>query len=151
MAEGEKREPSFDIRLVDGPVPYEPPPYDRDGGGENSFLGRTRAELHPSCGELRCLRYEAKESMAKKLLLEIAQEAAAKHGLLFVRMVHALGEVPVGEASILCQVVSAHRKETFEATAELMNKLKAKVPIWKQEVWDNGETWQDGAPIDPKA
>jgi hypothetical protein len=43
-------------RLVDGPVAYEPPPDLPNGGGENSFLGRTRAEAHPAHGDLRLLR-----------------------------------------------------------------------------------------------
>mmetsp|Transcript_85709 Transcript_85709/g.228488 ORF Transcript_85709/g.228488 Transcript_85709/m.228488 type:complete len:155 (+) Transcript_85709:303-767(+) len=146
----ETKTPILDIRLTDGPVHYEPPPDGLPtGGGENAFLGRTRSELHPVHGELRLLRYEAKASMAQKLMAAIAAEAAASHGLLFVRMVHGLGDVPVGEASVLVQVVGEHRRETFAATAELMDRLKSKVPIWKQEVWADGATWKDGQVVDP--
>mmetsp|Transcript_27787 Transcript_27787/g.68689 ORF Transcript_27787/g.68689 Transcript_27787/m.68689 type:complete len:149 (+) Transcript_27787:473-919(+) len=140
-----------DVRLVEGPVSYELPPKNPGGGGENSFLGRTREELHEKHGQLLLLRYEAKESMAVKLLKEIAAECGAKYGLLYVRVVHALGDVPIGDASVLVQVLSPHRKESFEATAEIMNKLKSKVPIWKQEVWEDGATWKDGAVVDPAA
>mmetsp|Transcript_8732 Transcript_8732/g.18796 ORF Transcript_8732/g.18796 Transcript_8732/m.18796 type:complete len:149 (-) Transcript_8732:86-532(-) len=141
--------PLIDIRLVDGPVAYEPPPDLLRGGGENSFLGRTRAEAHPAHGDLRLLRYEAKASMAVKLLRDIAADAAAAHGLLFVRITHSVGDVPVGQASVLVQVVGEHRKETFPATAEIMDRLKSKVPIWKQEVWADGATWKDGVAVDP--
>jgi molybdopterin synthase catalytic subunit len=120
----------LDLRLVDGPVPYEPPPFLETGGGENAFLGRTRAEDHEVHGALRSLRYEAKASMALKVLEELARDAAGRHGLVFVRVllgpghacavpwrfggaaergraaqvVHSVGEVPVGQASVLVQV-----------------------------------------------
>mmetsp|Transcript_28692 Transcript_28692/g.92569 ORF Transcript_28692/g.92569 Transcript_28692/m.92569 type:complete len:82 (-) Transcript_28692:360-605(-) len=70
------------------------------------------------------------------MLQQIAQEAMDRHQLLFVRIRHSVGEVPVGDASVLVQVIGIHRKETFEATAEIMDRLKKKVPIWKQEVWE---------------
>ena len=44
-----------------------------------------------------------------------------------------------------------HRKETFEALAEIMDRLKKRVPIWKLEVWEDGATWKDGALVDPAA
>mmetsp|Transcript_34434 Transcript_34434/g.53745 ORF Transcript_34434/g.53745 Transcript_34434/m.53745 type:complete len:149 (-) Transcript_34434:1233-1679(-) len=141
----------LDIKLIDGPVDYQPPPFRDFGGGENAFLGRTRTEDHPENGKLTSLRYEAKESMALKVLEELAREAAQKYNLSFVRIIHSLGDVPVSKASVLVQVISPHRKETFEATAEIMDRLKKKVPIWKQEIWERGETWKDGAVVDPKA
>ena len=49
------------------------------------------------------------------------------------------------------QVVGVHRKETFEALAEIMDRLKKRVPIWKLEVWEDGATWKDGALVDPAA
>mmetsp|Transcript_7698 Transcript_7698/g.15464 ORF Transcript_7698/g.15464 Transcript_7698/m.15464 type:complete len:153 (-) Transcript_7698:40-498(-) len=139
------------IRLQQGPVSYEQPPALPGGGGEVCFLGRTRAETHEEHGRLLLLRYEAKESMAVKVLGELAREAVAKHALLHVSIIHSLGDVPVGAASVVVHVVGAHRKEAFEAAAELMDRLKKKVPIWKQEVWEDGATWKDGAVVDPKA
>mmetsp|Transcript_28689 Transcript_28689/g.92556 ORF Transcript_28689/g.92556 Transcript_28689/m.92556 type:complete len:178 (-) Transcript_28689:252-785(-) len=118
---------SVDVSLVNGPVNYEEPPFYRQGGGENAFLGRTRHEESASHGILKLLRYEAKESMATKMLQQIAQEAMDRHQLLFVRIRHSVGEVPVGDASVLVQVIGIHRKETFEATAEIMDRLKKKV------------------------
>mmetsp|Transcript_28687 Transcript_28687/g.92550 ORF Transcript_28687/g.92550 Transcript_28687/m.92550 type:complete len:185 (-) Transcript_28687:252-806(-) len=87
----------------------------------------TRHEESASHGILKLLRYEAKESMATKMLQQIAQEAMDRHQLLFVRIRHSVGEVPVGDASVLVQVIGIHRKETFEATAEIMDRLKKKV------------------------
>jgi len=73
-----------DIRLVEGPVQYEAPPFIANGGGENSFLGRTRSEDNSEHGPLVLLRYEAKQSMALKELDKLAREAASKYGLVFV-------------------------------------------------------------------
>jgi len=67
-----------------------------------------------------------------------------------VLIVHALGDVPVGKASVLVQVMAGHRKECFEGTAKLMDRLKQVVPIWKQEVWADGTTWQEGKQVQPK-
>mmetsp|Transcript_11681 Transcript_11681/g.27963 ORF Transcript_11681/g.27963 Transcript_11681/m.27963 type:complete len:157 (-) Transcript_11681:309-779(-) len=142
---------AVDIRLVQGPVKYEEPPFLACGGGEVSFLGRTREETHEKHGKLLLLRYEAKESMARKVLQELAHEAIATHNLQYVRIVHSLGDVPVSLASVLVQVVGAHRKEAFVANAEIMDRLKKKVPIWKQEVWEDGATWKDGAVVEPNA
>ena len=48
-------------------------------------------------------------------------------------------------------MLSPHRVEAFAATAEIMDRLKKKVPIWKQEVWADGATWQDGKPVEPRS
>jgi len=89
--------------------------------------------------------------MALKELEKLARDAASKFGLVYVRILHSLGDVKVAEASVLVQVVGVHRKETFEASAEIMDRLKKRVPIWKQEVWEDGSTWKDGAVVDPAA
>mmetsp|Transcript_71975 Transcript_71975/g.116693 ORF Transcript_71975/g.116693 Transcript_71975/m.116693 type:complete len:153 (-) Transcript_71975:30-488(-) len=141
----------LDIRLVDGPVEYQPPPFIANGGGENSFLGRTRAEDNSTHGPLLLLRYEAKRSMALKELEKLAREAAEKYGLLYVRIVHSIGDVKIAEASVLVQVVGIHRKESFEASVDIMDRLKKRVPIWKQELWQDGATWKDGAVVQPSA
>ena len=52
------------------------------------------------------------------------------------RVVHRLGDVPVGEASVIVVVSSAHRGPAFEACRYLMDRLKSEVPIWKREVAD---------------
>lgn len=142
-------EVEIDIRLIQGPVLYQAPPFIANGGGENSFLGRTRCEEHAEHGALVLLRYEAKESMALKELEKLAREAATSYSLVYVRILHSLGDVPIAQASVLVQVVGVHRKESFEATAHIMNRLKQRVPIFKQEVWQEGATWSQGAVVNP--
>ncbi len=143
--------PVIDISLVPAPVVYEPPPADLgaagDCGGEAVFLGRTRAESHPQFGPLRLLRYEAYEEMAVQQLHALAEEAIAEFGAHFVRLRHTVGDVPVGEASVLVQALCGHRAEAFAACRFLIDGLKRSACIWKQEVWERGASWAAGAAL----
>jgi molybdopterin synthase catalytic subunit len=87
--------------------------------------------------------------MAMKMLEALARDAVQKHGCFAVRIHHALGEVPPGEASVLVQVACPHRAAAFEACRFLIDRLKAEAPIWKREVWHDGATWSPGAPVAP--
>lgn len=128
-----------------GPVRDESwAPFPQPAGAECVFLGRTRAETHPQNGKLTMLRYEAYEDMARRLLNDLAQEAVTMFGCLAVRIHHAMGDVPVGEASVCVNVVCGHRAKAFEACRFLIDSLKESVPIWKQEVWERGSTWSKG-------
>ncbi len=113
-------------------------------GGECVFLGRTRSEDHPDFGPLVRLEYEVYGPMAKKVLGQMAGDAAKKFGCLAVRMVHAQGAVQPGEASVVIQVATPHRGEAFEACRYLIDRLKHDLPVWKREVWRDGETFVDG-------
>jgi molybdopterin synthase catalytic subunit len=137
-----------DVRLVRGAVPCESfrsfPP---SCGAECGFVGRTRGESHAQFGALVRLEYEAYEPMVLGLFRELARSAAARFGLGAVRMIHALGPVGVGEASVLVQVAAPHRDAAFVACRELIDALKAEAPIWKREVWTAGTSWSPGAPV----
>lgn len=138
--------PFIDVRLVDHPVEMTPlSPFPRDGGGECVFLGRTRFERHPQHGDLLRLRYEAYREMAESVLRDLASDAAGRFGCLAVRVHHAVGDVSVGEASVLVQVVCGHRDKAFEACRFLIDRLKSDAPIWKREQWTRGETWSESA------
>ena len=137
-----------DVRLVAGPVSLElAEPYPPECGGECIFLGRTRLEHHPAHGELQSLHYEAYEPMAERVLEQIAREAVERYGCIAVRVRHATGEVPIGEASVLVQVLGGHRAEAFEACRLVIDELKARAPIWKREQWRGGETWASGSEV----
>lgn len=139
----------FDIAITPGPVAYVPPPGGLErGGGECVFLGRTRREEDPDRGPLERLTYAAYEAMALKEMRRLAEQVAVDSGALFVRMHHAVGDVPVGEASVFVQVVCGHRAEAFAACRELIDRLKREVPIWKRERWADGDTWSEGAPVE---
>ncbi|MEO0515394.1 MAG: molybdenum cofactor biosynthesis protein MoaE [Planctomycetota bacterium] len=116
-------------------------------GGECVFLGRTRGETHPAHGPLRRLDYEAYAPMVEKLLDQLARELAAAHGCAAIRMVHATGPVAVGEASVVIQTLTAHRAEAFAACRAGIDRLKAELPIWKREIWEDGQTFVEGAVV----
>jgi molybdopterin synthase catalytic subunit len=93
------------------------------------------------------LEYEAYESMALELMRSLGAEAIAKFGVRDVAMIHRLGRIEVGETSVLIAVASAHRAVTFDACRWLIDTLKKQVPIWKKEVFVDGEVWGSGEPF----
>ena len=143
----------IDIQLVNHPIAPAIDPFltlaAGAGGGECVFLGRTRLDSHSQRGQLLRLDYEAYASMAETVLRELADEAVESFGCLAVRIHHALGEVPPGEASVLVQVVCGHRDKAFAACRFLIDELKAKAPIWKREQWADGSTWSAGQVVRP--
>ena len=80
------------------------------------------------------LFYEAYESMARAQLEKIFQELAAKHSCEEILFVHRLDLVPVGEASLFIRISSRHRQAGLTFMGELIDRLKADVPIWKKAV-----------------
>ena len=140
--------PAIDIRILDAPVaalPFEPFP--QPAGAECVFLGRTRIESHADHGRLVELSYEAYRPMALRVLTDLAGEAIQQFGCAAVRIHHAVGIVPPGEASVLVQVVCGHRDKAFEACRFLIDRLKDVAPIWKCEKWEDGTTWAPGQPV----
>jgi molybdopterin synthase catalytic subunit len=111
---------------------------DPDVGAQGWFVGVTRRTTKERVTET--LSYEAHESMAKGELQKLAEAAIEKFNLFHIVIVHRLGEVPIGEASIVLGCCSAHRPATFEALAWIMNVLKRDVPIWKKEHYADGLT-----------
>jgi len=91
------------------------------------------------------LTYEAFEPMAVAVLAQIADEIEARFGARRLAIVHRLGEVEVGESSVVIAVASPHRAEAFEACRYAIEELKARVPIWKAERFADGSVWM-GAP-----
>lgn len=142
------------VALTEGPIDVgaEYATAVRPGAGAVSlFVGTTRDSFQGR--PVVRLEYEAYAGMACKAMREIAAEAGARavsmHGatgqLAVVRIVHRLGVVPVCEASVVITVSSAHRAPAMEATAWLIESLKARVPVWKKEVYgDTGEgEWKE--------
>ena len=141
--------PLLHVGLQAGPVAPADLPWDEltACGAEAQFVGRTRAQTHPEHGALLALDYEAYEPMAARLLEQFAREAAARHGAQAVRVLHSLGAVPVGAASVVIQVASGHRAESFSACREVIERIKHELPVWKAEVWERGRTFAPGQPV----
>ena len=90
------------------------------------------------------LEYECYETMAIKLMAQIGQEIAAAHAISRIAMVHRLGRLEIGEASVVIVTTAPHRGPSFEATRAGIDRLKKMVPIWKKEFFADGEMWVDG-------
>jgi molybdopterin synthase catalytic subunit len=90
------------------------------------------------------LEYEAYEEMALPLLEEIAAETLRLYPVTRVRLVHRLGRLAIGEASVAVAVSSPHRNEAFAACRFAIDALKARVPIWKKEFYADGSAWLGG-------
>lgn len=91
------------------------------------------------------LEYEGYEPMALKVMAGIGREIAARHAIGRIGIVHRLGRLEIGAASIAVVVAAPHRAPAFEAAREAMDLLKARVPVWKKEHFDGGEEWVEGA------
>jgi molybdopterin synthase catalytic subunit len=100
------------------------------------FLGTTRQLTKGR--ETASLDYECYPEMATKKLTELEEQARAKWPLLNCIVVHRLGHLEIGEASIAIAVSSPHRGDAFEAGQWLIDTIKQVVPIWKQENWLSG-------------
>ena len=122
-------------------------------GAAVGFLGRTRATPGtPAPGQeaeaarhagraVESLDYEAHESMAVAVLATIADEIQARFGVERLAIVHRVGEVPLGEASIAVVAVAAHRGAAFDAARYAIDETKARAPIWKAERFEDGHVW----------
>jgi MoaE-MoaD fusion protein len=90
------------------------------------------------------LEYECYEQMALEQIARIGTEIAAKFSLGRIGIVHRLGRLQIGEASVAVIAVAPHRRAAFEAALEGINRLKREVPIWKKEFFADGAVWVDG-------
>ena len=100
------------------------------------FLGTTREFT----GERQTLSldYECYPEMARKTLVELETEAVQRWPLVNCAIVHRLGHLGPGEASVAVATSSPHRQDAFEAAKWLIDTLKEIVPIWKKENWADG-------------
>jgi molybdopterin synthase catalytic subunit len=116
-------------------------------GALSLFVGVVRNE-NGGKAVLR-LEYEAYEEMALSLMAEIEEEARRRWPVSDVRMVHRLGPMGIGEASVAVVVAAPHRGEAFAACRFAIDTLKARVPIWKKEFYADGSVWLQNAESRP--
>jgi molybdopterin synthase catalytic subunit len=92
--------------------------------------------------EVPQLQYEAYAEMAERQMAEIVAAAVDRHGLCSAAAEHRVGTVPLSEPSVTVAVSAPHRAEAFAAAREIIDRIKAQVPIWKQEEgkWVTGST-----------
>ena len=133
------------VELTHSPIDvnrYREPISDPDVGAHAWFEGVTRRLTHvaQTTQETHELSYEAFEPMAIAELQRIGDETIAEFELTALVIVHRLGTVPIGEASLLVGCSSAHRAAVFAALPKVVDRLKADVPIWKKELFVDGST-----------
>jgi molybdopterin synthase catalytic subunit len=120
---------------------------DPDVGAHGWFLGVTRRTTNDRVTKL--LSYEAHRPMATRQLTDLGNQAMERFRLRHVVIVHRLGEVPVGDASVAVGCSSSHRVDTFAALPWIMDTLKQHIPIWKRETFVDGTTeWVHPQPED---
>jgi molybdopterin synthase catalytic subunit len=120
---------------------------DPAAGGTALFVGTVRdvdPTVDPEAKVVR-LDYSSHPSALDKLR-DVAERVATEPGVIAVAAVHRVGELAVGDLAVVVAAAAGHRTEAFAASRRLIDELKAEVPLWKHEVFVDGETaWVHGA------
>jgi molybdopterin synthase catalytic subunit len=115
---------------------------DTSCGAVANFVGITRDSFQGK--KVVKLSYEGYVPMAKKELRQLCHEVATQFDVRRIAAVHILGDCPVGEASVILAASSPHRRAAIQAIEFLIDELKARIPIWKLEVYENDESvWKE--------
>ncbi len=108
-------------------------------GAISTFSGIVRN--HNLGKAVRYLEYECYAPMAKKEMEILREQALQQWQLHDIAMVHRVGRLDIGESAIVIAVASAHREDGLAALKYTIDTLKATVPIWKKEYWEDGSMW----------
>ncbi|HYZ86757.1 MAG TPA: molybdenum cofactor biosynthesis protein MoaE [Bryobacteraceae bacterium] len=113
-----------------------------DDGAITSFEGVVRNNTKGRATKF--LDYECYEEMATRVMAQIGREIASAYAIGRLAMVHRLGRMEIGDTSVAIVASAPHRKPSFDAALDGINKLKKLVPIWKKEHFVDGEVWVEG-------
>jgi molybdopterin synthase catalytic subunit len=135
------------VRVVKEPIRHEEVAAELDcpeDGAQLVFWGLVRN--HNEGKRVRAVTYDAHPQLAVRTFREIADEALERWGAdLRVLIIHRTGTLEVGEASVVVGVSSPHRDEAYEASRHVIEQLKVRSPIWKQEHYVDGDSdWLRG-------
>jgi molybdopterin synthase catalytic subunit len=111
-----------------------------DCGAISTFVGTTRVD-ESGGATVEHLEYEAYRPMADAKLEEIGAEIRERWDAREVAIVHRIGRVEPGEASVAIVVAAPRRGAAFEASRYAIERIKEILPIWKREVWSDGYVW----------
>jgi molybdopterin synthase catalytic subunit len=123
-----------------------------DCGAVVVFAGTARDHA-PGRPGVTGLEYEAYEEAVVPKLASIVEEARSRWPAIGrMAIIHRMGEVGIGEASVVVAVSSPHRPEAYEASRYAIEALKSSVPIWKRETWEGGQDWsvEGHAPVEAR-
>jgi molybdopterin synthase catalytic subunit len=123
------------VQLVEGPVRSSITASVAEGVGASlTFEGIVRGVENDR--PLAALVYEAYEPMTTRVLTRIAIAASERFGLCSIVVQHSVGRVEVGECSFRLTLTSAHRKESLDGAAWLIDEMKRTAPLWKVPAWE---------------
>lgn len=112
-------------------------------GGHSIFLGQVRADSTELGGAVTAIEYTAYESMALAQMHEIRNAIFEKYPLTCMHIYHSLGTVPAGEICLFVFTSSKHRKPAIDACTEVVERIKAELPIWGKEYTEkDGVQWK---------
>lgn len=115
---------------------------DSGAGGTTLFVGTVRDEDHRRA--VTALSYTAHPSAAERMR-EVMEKVAAEHPVCALAAVHRAGDLAVGDLAVVVAAAAPHRAEAFAACRMLIDDLKETVPIWKNQVFADGDTEWVGA------
>ena len=110
-----------------------------EAGGISVFVGTVRGDNDGRAVTL--LEYQAYASMAAKEMVRIGAEIASEVAGVELAVLHRVGSLEVGEVAVVCAASAPHRAEAFDACRRLIDRIKARVPIWKREHGPSGPYW----------
>ena len=100
------------------------------------FAGVVRADEKDG-RRVNHIHYECYEDMAEREMTALVDSIAETTGVSAITAVHRVGDVPVGDVSLLVVVTAGHRAEAYEASRLVVEEIKRRVPIWKKEIYDD--------------
>ena len=111
-------------------------------GAHSIFLGQVRDDLIQD-KKVTAIEYTAYEEMALEKMHEIREAIFAKYPLTCMHVYHSLGKVKAGEICLFVFTSSAHRKAAIEACNETVEQIKAELPVWGKELFEDGYQWKE--------
>lgn len=108
-------------------------------GAHSMFLGQVRADAKNGA-EVMAIEYTCYEEMALKQMSIIREAIFEKYPLTCLHVYHSIGKVNTGEICLFVFASSAHRKAAVEACSDTVERIKAELPVWGREIFENNET-----------
>ncbi len=116
-------------------------------GGHSIFLGQVRADIINE-KKVAAIEYTAYEEMALEKMHEIREAIFNKYPLTCMHVYHSLGKIVAGEICLFVFTSSAHRKAAIDACNETVERIKAELPVWGKEIFED-DTHQWKSPLNP--
>jgi molybdopterin synthase catalytic subunit len=114
-----------------------------DIGGHSIFLGQVRGDVING-KQVAAIEYTAHEEMALEQMAQIREDVFSKYPLTCMHVHHSLGTVNAGEICLFVFTSSAHRKAAIDACEDMVERIKAELPVWGKEIFaDNSYQWKE--------